>query len=137
MSGFRKKLSGGDLRSIGKSNEVVQEVFDNPELFAVVFQGTLSEDPLIRMRSADVIEKVSTEHPEYLQPFKTRLINEVSKVEQKEVQWHVAQMFAYIEVTEEERNKIIEILQQYAQSNESKLVVTFSLQTFSRFCPER
>ena len=79
------KLSGGDLRSIGRANEVVKEVLNDKKLFADVFKGMLDEDPIIRMRSADVIEKVCSLHPEYLQPFKTQLITEVSRIKQKEV----------------------------------------------------
>lgn len=76
------KLKGGDLRSIGGADEVVRDILKNPKLFGEVFEGMLSDDPLIRMRSADALEKVSSKHPEYLQPFKDVLINEVSKVEQ-------------------------------------------------------
>ncbi|MCS5422239.1 MULTISPECIES: hypothetical protein [Psychrilyobacter] len=51
MSQILKKLKGGDLRSIGRSNEVVQEILDKPSLFKEVFEGMLSSDPIIRMRS--------------------------------------------------------------------------------------
>jgi len=87
------KLKGGDLRSIGRSEEVVLDILKNPALFKTVFEGMLDNDPRVRMRSADVLEKVSSKHPEYLQSFKSRLINEISKIEQQEVRWHVAQMF--------------------------------------------
>ena len=38
MSGILYKLKGGDLRSIGKSGEVVQDILD-PRLFGEVFEG--------------------------------------------------------------------------------------------------
>jgi hypothetical protein len=53
------KLQGGDLRSVGKAEEVVQEVLENPSLFTDVFEGMVSDDSVVRMRSADVIEKVA------------------------------------------------------------------------------
>ena len=127
-----EKLKGGDLRSIGRSEEVVQDILENPTLFEAVFKGLLDVDPRIRMRSADVLEKASSKHPEYLQPFKTRLINEISKIEQQEVRWHVAQMFSYLEVDKGERDKIIEILFSYIESpGKSKIVKTFSMQTLA------
>ena len=58
----------------------------------------------------DVIEKVSSKKPEYLQPFKKRLINEIAKVQQQEVQWHVAQMFSYLELAKPDKKNIIAIL---------------------------
>lgn len=128
-----QKLRGDDLRSIGKADEVVQDILNDPSLFKEVFEGMLNKDPVIRMRSADAIEKVSVKHPEYLQPFKSKLINHVSKIEQQEVRWHVAQMFSYIETSKIERNKIIKILLSYIVTDESKIVKTFSMQTLADF----
>ena len=133
MVGVLQKLSGGDLRSIGRANEVVEDVLKDQKLFAAVFKGMLNEDPIIRMRSADVIEKVSSQHPEYLQPFKTQLINEISRIEQKEVRWHVAQMFSYLKIDSKERGRIVDILLSYIESSKSKIVITFSLQTLADF----
>ena len=92
MQEVLNKLAGGDRRSIGKSNEVVADVIHSPSLFGLVFQGMLSDDPLIRMRSADAIEKITVKHPEYLQPYKEKLIKQIATSEQQEVRWHVAQM---------------------------------------------
>jgi len=131
MSKILQKLRGDDLRSIGKADEVVQDILNDPSLFKEVFEGMLNKDPVIRMRSADAIEKVSVKHPEYLQPFKSKLINHLSKIEQQEVRWHVAQMFSYIETSKIERNKIIKILLSYIVTDESKIVKTFSMQTLA------
>lgn len=133
MSQILKKLKGGDLRSIGKSDEVVQKILENPLLFREVFQGMLSCDPIIRMRSADAVEKVSAKYPEYLQPFKYELINKISKVKQKEVQWHTAQMFSYIKINITERDKIIKILLSYINTTDSNIVKVFSIQTLADF----
>ena len=54
------KLASGDRRSIGKSNEVVADVIRDLSLFEFVFNGMLSDDPLIRVRSADAIEKIGS-----------------------------------------------------------------------------
>jgi predicted thioredoxin/glutaredoxin len=60
----------------------------DPPLFEIVFDGMLSDDPLIRMRSADAIEKITAKRPEYLQPYKEKLIKQIAKSEQQEVRWH-------------------------------------------------
>ena len=131
MSKILHKLKGGDLRSIGRAEEVVQDILRSPSLFGEVFDGMLNDDPLIRMRSADTLEKVSSKHPEYLQPYKTRLISEVSKIKQKEVRWHVAQMFSRLEINDRERDRMIKILLSYIDTSESKIVKTFSMQTLA------
>ena len=131
MSEILQKLRGGDLRSIGRAEEVVQDILRSPSLFGEVFDGMLNDDPLIRMRSADALEKVSSKHPEYLKPYKTRLISEVSKIKQQEVRWHVAQMFSRLEINDRERDRIIKILLSYIDTSESKIVKTFSMQTLA------
>ncbi len=131
MGHILHKLTGGDLRSIGKAEEVVQDILIKPALFAEVFEGMLHDDPRVRMRSADVLQKVSSKHPEYLQPFKDRLINQVSMIEQAEVRWHLAQMFSYLEINRAERDKIITILLSYLETEESKIVKVCSIQTLA------
>lgn len=133
MSGIVDKLKGGDLRSIGNVEEVIKDILGNPTLFGEVFEGMLNIDPVVRMRSADAIEKVSSKRPEYLQPFKTKLIDDISKIEQKELQWHVAQMFSYLEINKEERDKIVEILLSYIDTSKSNIVIVFSMQTLADF----
>jgi hypothetical protein len=44
MSDILHKLKCGDLRSIGKADEVVQDILNKPSLFKKVFKGmTISE----------------------------------------------------------------------------------------------
>lgn len=131
MNHILEKLGGGDLRSIGRANEVVEDILSNPALFCEVFEGITNNDPRVRMRSCDALEKVCSKHPEYLQPFKERLINEISQMKQQEVQWHVAQMFSYLELSSKERDKIITILLSYIDTSNSNIVTVCSLQTLT------
>ena len=130
MNNVLKKLAGGDRRSIGRVGEIVADVLNDPALFEVVFHAMLSNDPIIRMRSADAIEKITARHPEYLQPYKTKLIQQVAKIEQQEVRWHVAQMIPRLELSEEERAVVVEILLDYLH-DKSKIVKTFSMQALA------
>jgi len=132
MKDVLKKLEGGDRRSIGRVSEVVADVLNDPSLFEAVFNGMLSDDPIIRMRSADAAEKITAKHPEYLQPYKEKLIQQVAKIDQQEVRWHVAQMFPRLELSGEERAVVVEILLDYL-NNKSKIVKTFSMQTLADF----
>jgi CheY-like chemotaxis protein len=130
MAGILDKLKGGDLRSIGRSEEVVEDILANPTLFTEVLEGLFCDEPVIRARSADALEKVSTKHPEYLQPHKTKLW-EAAKIEQQEVQWHVAQMMGYVTLTKNEQKKAVTILSHWLDTNKSNIVRVMSLQTLA------
>ena len=131
------KLSGRDRRSIGHSNDVVSEVLKNQRLFGDVFEGMLSTNPIIRMRSADATEKITALHPEYLFPFKHKLIYHIAKIQQQEVQWHVAQMLPRLNLTEKECNDIIEILVGYTKTSHSSIVRTFAMQALADIAERR
>lgn len=135
MNDVLKKLKGSDRRSIGRVSEIVADVLNDPSLFELVFNGMASDDPVIRMRSADAVEKITAKHPEYLQPYKENLIQQVAKVDQQEVRWHVAQMFPRLRVSKEERAVILEILRDYL-NDKSKIVKTSSMQALASFAEE-
>jgi hypothetical protein len=50
MQSILEKLKGGDRRSLGKAHEVAAEV-----------QGILYPDPVVRMRAADAVEKITVQ----------------------------------------------------------------------------
>jgi HEAT repeat protein len=108
----------------------VIDVLDNPALFSEVFKGILSDDPLIRMRSADAVEKITAKRPQYLQDYKRTLIYKVAKIDQQEVRWHVAQMLSRLALTKTESEVVVEILMNYLL-DKSGIVRTFSMQALA------
>ncbi len=132
MENILDKLKGGDLRSTGRSDEVVADVLADPALFDALFRAILVADPLVRMRAADAVEKISANRPEYLRPYKRVLVEQVAGIEQQEVRWHVAQMLPRLEWSQEEQAAIIEILLGYLD-DESKIVKTFTMQALADF----
>ena len=69
-----KKLSGGDRRSIGRSNDVVADVLARPaqapRLLKILIGALASPDPVLRMRAADAVEKITMQRPDFYSPSK-------------------------------------------------------------------
>ena len=127
MHPILEKLKGGGRRSIGRANEVVQQVLRNPALLGELFKGMRSGDPLVRMRAADAAEKVTAQRPDLLQPFKRSLLHTIANIDQQEVRWHVAQMIPRLHLTPTERVRAAGIIFAYL-SLKSKIVRGFALQ---------
>ena len=127
---FIKELSGGDRRSIGKSESVVADVLADARLFAPLFECMLADDPLVRMRAADAVEKITALRPDFLRPFKAKLIRRVARINQQEVRWHVAQLFSRLELNKADRHEVLLVLKDYLK-DESKIVKTFSMQALA------
>ena len=132
MSEILKKLSGGDLRSIGRANEVAHEVEKNPSLFEELFKGLYENDPIIRMRSADVIEKVSKKEPELLSGYTSKVIALMEASVQQEVCWHIAQIAPRLTHTDDEEKRIIKGLKKYLL-HKSKIVRVSAMESLVDF----
>ncbi|MDP2036510.1 MAG: hypothetical protein Q8L04_03940 [Ignavibacteria bacterium] len=126
-------LKGNDLRSIGKSNEVVELVTSDPELFDEVFNGILHEDKVIRARCADAVEKVARKFPEYIQKRKTVILKNLKAYNQKEVIWHIASMLGVLKLTPKENKTAAAQLYKWLESSDSIIVKVMCMQTLSDF----
>lgn len=123
-------LGGGDLRSIGRANEVVALVLARPPLFDRLVEGMRGDDPIIRARSADVAEKVSARQPAWLQPHKRVLVHELVHQPQPEVRWHVALMLARLTLDDDERVGVFRQLIGWL-NDDSRIVKTNSMQALA------
>ena len=130
MDSILSRLRGGDRRSIGKVNEVVAAVRKKPDLFKDLVNGLFDENPVVRMRAADAMEKISLDNPQSLQPFKTELIRLAQQTQQQELRWHTAQMIPRLKLTPKESATVTDILFDYL-NDKSKIVVTFAIQALS------
>lgn len=130
MSAILEKLQGGDLRSIGRANEVAHEVEDNPALFESVFNGLTNDDPVIRMRAADVIEKVTQGKPELLFGYTSQVISILKVAEQQEVCWHMAQITPRLKCNELEETEITNSLKKYLL-HKSKIVQVSAMESLA------
>jgi hypothetical protein len=125
-----EKLKGRDRRSIGRANDVVAQVLLSPHLFANLFAGLHAADPIIRMRSADALEKLTARHPEWLAPYKDDLLLQLAAAEQREVRWHLIQMAPRLPLTEGERADTVALLRGYL-SDTSSIVKTSAMQALA------
>lgn len=122
-----EKLAGTDRRSIGLADEVAEEIATNQALFDEVFNAIGFEDPVIRMRAADAVEKASRKRPERLSPHKDTLLESLPEVDQKEVRWHLAQMLPRLPLNPSERQRAVTIVESFL-NDKSTIVRVNALQ---------
>jgi hypothetical protein len=87
-------------------------------------------DELIRMRAADAVEKLTVTNPEWLRPFKVRLIKLAARVKQQELRWHLAQLLPRLELSKRDRVMVVSVLRSYLK-DESRIVKTFAMQSLA------
>ena len=128
MNKIRNALTGGDLRSIGRSNEIVS-LIKNQKEFDTLFELLFTSDRILVMRAADVIEKVTQTHKEFLAPHKEDIINLCKIAVDKELKWHLALLVPRLILHSSELNQVWQMLSDWAMNKkESKIVRVNSIQ---------
>ena len=102
----------------------------DPDLFQALIDGLNIENPIVRMRASDAMEKASLEHPEYLIPHKQQLFELAATSKQKEVRWHMAQILPRLNLSHDENIQAVNIFLVYLTGN-SSIVNTFVMQAFA------
>jgi hypothetical protein len=103
-------LVGGDLRSDGRSNEVVEKVLVDPSLLPELIRGLCVEDDVVRGRAADSLEKVARTHYRLYSPYLPLLLRRAKEDEVYMVRFHLAMLFGYVEVEGEMKTKTVDTL---------------------------
>lgn len=115
-------LKGGDLRSIGKANEIVAQVHTQ-HAFDELFQGLTYADRKVVMRTADALEKITIRHPDFLQKHKAELLTLCTNAKEIELKWHLALLVSRLKLTHEELASTWDLLANWATDRkESKIV---------------
>ena len=125
---FIEELKGGDLRSLGKSNQIAKQVNDQ-EAFNDLFDCIFHPDRVVAMRSIDAVEKITIDHPEYLQAHKLKLLALLDQDSPKEFKWHLPLLIVRLSLSSSETGKVWEKLSQWAlDKTESRIVRVHSIQ---------
>jgi len=120
-------LAGGDRRSIGRADELASLLAHRPALLPELVREMWSDDPVVAMRAADVLEKVTRTQQQELQRFKKELLGLAEETRQQELRWHLAAMLPRLELSPSERQRATTILTHYLE-DKSSIVKTFALQ---------
>lgn len=123
MSQLLDRLTGGDLRSIGDADAVVAIVGDNQDCFDEVFQGFYSDNPVLRMRVSDVIEKSARRYPELLNKHTVAIVKRLPVWdEQQEVKIPLALMLGYLTLSKAQLPTVKKYLRKWLPDTRSRIV---------------
>jgi hypothetical protein len=122
MTKYDKILTGGDLRSIGKSNSVVLKI-KNQNDFDELFFCLFSNNRIVVSRCADAIEKITTNNPKYLSRHKKKIIELCNTAKNKELKWHLALLIPRLPLDSKEFGKAWDTLTKWANDKTNSRIV--------------
>jgi hypothetical protein len=107
---LRDFLLGGDRRSIARSGRALKLVRSKPERVAEVASLARDEDPLVSQRAMDLLEKLSRDQPEWIEPHKHLFIGALADSDRWEVRLQIVRALPLFRWTGAELSRVLAIL---------------------------
>ena len=108
MESFEEVLTvGGKSNSLGRAAEVVEAVLKNHARFEELYACISAADPWVRMRAIDSFEKICRVHPEWAKAYIDVIFQDLISSTQPSIQWHLAQIFAEISLSNDQKDRAI------------------------------
>lgn len=126
-------LSGGDRRSLGRTQEVVDHIISNPNQFDKLFSCSYSQDEIVRMRACDALEKICRQRPELFDNYKQPLLFELPKIRQASVQWYLAQIYTELDLSETQRQQAVSVMKDNLNNMDDWIVTNLTLESLAIF----
>lgn len=128
MAGVKENFAevlavGGKSNSLGRAGEVVDAVLGDRSRLEELYLCAFHDNPWIRMRAIDAVEKVCRQHPDWLVPFIDRMQDELASCEQASVRWHLAQILAQVDLTSRQKSNAITWLQRQLDDTDVDWIV--------------
>ncbi len=129
---FRAHMFGGNKRKLN-NQPVIEAVLRDPNRVDELFECIKDQDEYVRMRASDALEKVCRSDPTVVQPLKTRVLNEMSAIEQPSVQWHYAQIVDKLQLDPQETAKVIRKLQSNFETYDDWITRNITMEVLVNF----
>lgn len=124
---FSDMLIEGTRNSLGRVNEVIDAVLHDSSRLEELYRCLFHDDEWARMRAADALEKICREHPEWIEAYIDRMQDELSEKTQPSIQWHLAQIYMQVHLSDVQRAKAIHWLEQLVATTDVDWIVAVNV----------
>ena len=125
---------GGKSNSLGRAQEVIDLVLADQSRLDELYNCLFADDAWARMRAADAFEKVCRQHPEWLLPYVDRFPSELAISTQPSIQWHLAQIYGQLSLTDEQEKDAVDWLTRLVSTKDVDWIVAANaMDTLAKF----
>jgi len=129
--------TGGHKNSLGEVPQVIEIVLHDQHRIEELYNCLFDGDAWVRMRAADAFEKICRVHPDWLLPYIDRLATDFGASFQPSIQWHMAQIYKQVPLTQTQKDVAIQWLtQRIATKDVDWIVAANVMETLAQFAKD-
>jgi len=131
--GIEALLDGGDRRSVGQVGRVVRRATRDATVVAALVAALRSKRPLVRLRAADALEKISRRDAKPLGSYRRQLTHAVARTSDPVVRWNLIQLLPRIPHDRDAMRRLARRLEAWFLSDASAIVRVSALDAVAAF----
>ena len=120
-------MAGGHSNSLGRAGEMLETVRNDCSRLGELFDCIFADDAWVRMRAIDSFEKIIKDNPEWVGPYLDRVFSELTLSSQPSIQWHLAQVFIEVVLTDKQRSDAIAWLKRMIATTDVDWIVSVNV----------
>ncbi len=130
---FEDMLTGGHPNSLGRTEEVVAQVLENPDRIEALYACYGSADAVVRLRTSSAFKRVAAVRPDLVMGLMDRLLDEIGMLDQASAQWTLAQLFQRLSdrMTPAQRGRALAILKRNLAGHDDWIVLNTTIDTLT------
>lgn len=128
LTDFAALLGGGDRRSIAGAEAAAEAVLREPACFASLWKLIRDHDPLLRMRAADALEKVSRTRSDLFEPHAQSLLDGSLEDGSQELRWHLFAMASRLRLAPAKAAALMTRLEDAVRTDSSRIARATALE---------
>ncbi len=129
-------LDGGDRRSVGQVGRVVRRATRDATVVAALVAALRAKRPLVRLRAADALEKISRRDAEPLGLYRVQLTHALARTSDPVVRWNLIQLLPRIPHDRGAMRRISRRLEVWYLSDASAIVRVSALEAVAAFAKQ-
>ena len=126
----------GKKNSLGRVPDVIEIVLADKARLEELYGTIFNKDAWVRMRAIDAFEKISRVRADWVQLYIIRIQSDLSKNTQASIRWHMAQIYAQVNLNNTQKSNAINWLVHLLSDIEVDWIVSANcmatLATFTR-----
>ncbi|WP_260483475.1 hypothetical protein [Sphingomicrobium flavum] len=135
MNEFEAMLTGGHPNSLGRTEEVVAMVLDDPARMSALMDCYGSDDAVVRLRVSSALKRIEPERRDLVLAQLDRLFGEAAALDQPSADWTIAQLLLRMEadLAPHHKKQGLAILQRNLAEKNDWIVLNMTMETLTRW----
>ena len=132
---FETMLTGGHPNSLGRTEEVVDQILADETRLDELYQCYFSSDEVVRLRVSSAFKRITAKHPQWTMKFMDGFLSQIADIDQASTQWTLAILFDQTKslMSSQQKAKALDIMKRNLAGHHDWIVLNTTMNVLANW----